>query len=156
MQDAQPPGAQVLKRAVDGAQRAVEAQRDGVDGHIAPAQVLVERARPHIGQRPRVSVGLGAGAHEVVRAAVDAHARCPEAVVGGDLTVQARGGGVDVAFDHQIELARRTLEQQVAHRAAHEVHAVARREGVQQPRAARVGAQHVDGIRRVAHSATRP
>ena len=36
------------------------------------------------------------------------------------------------------------------------MHAVARREGAQQPRAARVGAQHVDGSRRVAHSATLP
>ena len=77
MQHAQPPGAQVLERAVDRPQRAVEAQRDRVDGHVAAAQVLVERARPHVGQRARVGVGLGAGAHEVVGAVRRrARARC--------------------------------------------------------------------------------
>ena len=82
MQHAQPARREVLERAVDRVQRTVEAQGDRVDGHVAALQVLVEGARPHVGQRARVRVGLGAGAHEVVGAAVGAHARGPEAVVG--------------------------------------------------------------------------
>ena len=66
--------------------------------------------------------------------------------MGGDLAAQARGRGVDVALDDHVELAPRAPEQQVAHGPADEVHAVAGREGAQQPRAARVGAQHVEGI----------
>ena len=93
-----------------------------------------------------MGVGLGAGAHEVVRAAVDGDARGPEAVVGGDLAAEAIGGGVDVALDDHVELAPLAAEQQVAHGAADEVHAVAGREGAQQPRAARVDAQHVEGV----------
>ena len=45
---------------------AVEAEGHRVDGHVAAVQVLVEGARPDVGQRARVRVGLGAGAHEVV------------------------------------------------------------------------------------------
>ena len=66
--------------------------------------------------------------------------------MGGDVAAQARRGAVDVALDDQVELARRALQQQVAHGAADQVHALARREGAQQPRAARVGAQHVEGV----------
>jgi hypothetical protein len=70
---------------------------------------------------------------------------------------QARGGGVDVALDDEDQLARRALEQQVAHGPADEVHAVVRREGAQQPRAARVGAQRVESGRglRIAQSNAR-
>ena len=93
-----------------------------------------------------MGVALGAGAHEVEGAVADAHARGPEALVGGDLAAQARGRGVDVALDDQSSSRQRAPEQQVAHGPADEVHAVARREGAQQPRAARVGAQHVEGI----------
>ena len=109
-------------------------------------EVVVERAGPHVGQGARVGVALGAGAHEVEGALAGPHARGPEALVGGDLAPQARRGGVDVALDDHVELAPRASEQQVAHGPADQVHAVAGREGAQQPRAARVGAQHVEGV----------
>ena len=109
-------------------------------------QVVVERAGPHVGQRARVGVALGAGAHEVEGALADADARGPEALVGRDLASEARRRGVDVALDDDVELAPRAPQQQVAHSPADEVDPVARREGAQQPRAARVGAQHVEGI----------
>ena len=109
-------------------------------------EVVVERARPHVGQGAGVRVALGAGAYEVEGAVADRDARGPEALVGGDLAPQAAGGGVDVALDDHVELAPPAPQQQVAHGPADEVDAVAGREGVQQPRAARVGAQHVQGL----------
>jgi hypothetical protein len=66
--------------------------------------------------------------------------------VGRDLAPQARRGGVDVALDDHVELAPWAPQEQVAHGPADEVHAVAGREGVEQPRAARVGAQHVESV----------
>ena len=72
VQHAQHAGLEVLQGAVDGGQRPVQAQRHGVDGHVAAVQVVVERAGPHVGQRARVGVALGAGAHEVEGAVADA------------------------------------------------------------------------------------
>ena len=146
VEHAQHAGLEVLERALDGGQRPVQAQRHRVDRHVAAVEVVVERAGPHVGQGARVGVALGAGAHEVEGAVADADARGAEALVGGDLAAQARRGGVDVALDDDVELAPRAPEQQVAHGPADEVHALARREGAQQARAARVGAQHVEGV----------
>ena len=146
MQHAQDAGLEVREGAVDGGQRPVETQRDRVDRHVAAVEVVVEAARPDVGQGAGVRVALGAGAHEVEGAVADRHACGPEALVSGDLAAQACGGGVDVALDDHVELAPRAAEQEVAHGPADEVHAFAGREGVQQPRAARVDAQHVEGV----------
>jgi outer membrane protein assembly factor BamB len=100
-----------------------------------------------------VRVALGAGPHEVEGAVADAHARGPEAIVGGALAAEARRGGVDVALENEVELARRASQQEVADGAADEVHALVGREGVEQPRAAGIGAQDLEGLLRAAHGA---
>jgi hypothetical protein len=66
--------------------------------------------------------------------------------VRGDLAPQAVGRRVDVALDDDVQFAPPAAEEQVADRPADEMHAVAGREGAQQQRAARVDAQHIEGV----------
>ena len=83
MEDAQDARLEVLDRARDRAQRAVEAERHRVDGHVAAAEVLLQRGGLDLGQRARARVALAARAGEVDRAVAEQHARGAEAVVRG-------------------------------------------------------------------------
>ena len=119
----------------DRAQRAVEAERDRVDRHVAAAEVLLERARA----RPRAA-RPGAGSARA-RARARSNAQSPNstrAVPKRSCAVDrrrraARRAASSVALDDEVELARAAAEQQVADGAADDVDAVARRERAQQP-----------------------
>ena len=91
------------------------------------------------GSAPGRSVRLAARGGEVPAAIAVAHRRGAEALVRHARAArdQPRRERVDVALDDDVELARLAAEQQVAHGAADEVHALHARGRVEQPPAAR-------------------
>ena len=152
MQHAQDAGLEVLERAGHGADRAVEAERDRVDRHVAAAQVVLERRRLDVGQRARRGVALAPRAHEVVAAGPDDDEHRAEAIVGRHRAAEARGRVVDVALGDEVDLPRDALEEQVADRPADEMDAVSGPEAVERPRAAGQRAQRVEGLGGGAHA----
>ena len=123
MQDAQLPRGEVVERAADRAQLVAdvvrESHRDGVDGEVAPREVLVDARRAHLGQRAGARIRLGARAHDVDPPAVRRpHRRRAEpAVLLDDLAQRARHRR-DLALDGQIDVAHLRAELHVADRAA--------------------------------------
>ena len=123
VQDPQPAGPQVVEASmrVDDLAGLGERHRERVDGEVAPAQVLGEGRRAHLGQRPRVRVGLRAGAGDVDRAGRQVDRRGLEAVVDAgrrpERLDQPRGVGVD----DQVEVAHGPPQQGVADGAADQV-----------------------------------
>jgi hypothetical protein len=146
---------QILERSVHGVQARVEPERHGIHRDVAAAQVLVQRARPHVGQCARALVALGAGADEVQPAAVgERHRRRAEALVDADVgrpRRQAGDGGTEVAGDDEVELARRAPQQRVADRSAHHEDAVLGPVGAERVGAAGQRAKGFERLRRGPH-----
>ena len=128
VQDAQDARLEVLDRARDGAQLAVEAERHRVDGQVAAAEVLVERRGLDLGQRARAQVALararGRGRSRSRRAR---RGRCRSGRGRWPSPPRRASGAVEVALDDEVDLARAAAEQQVADGAADDVDAVAGR-----------------------------
>ena len=74
VEDRQPPGGEVVERAVDGDQltglRAGESECERVDREVTAAEVVVDPRGLDLRQRSGLRVALGAGAGEVVADAV--------------------------------------------------------------------------------------
>ncbi len=127
MEHAQRARREVLPRACVVGQLAVrEVQGDRVDGEVAAREVLRQRgAELDVGQRPGPLVALTAGSREVERGPRSLHRGRPEPLVRGHGAAQpfrrAARHGHRVALDHEVELVRRTAEQDVAHGAADHV-----------------------------------
>ena len=107
MEDAKEPGRQVGDAAerVEDLMRRRQRDRDRVDGEITAAEVLSDRGRRDVGQRPGVRVALGAGPGDVGGTAV------AERDDGGFEAVVAPGGqpegGEDrfeVALDGDVDV----------------------------------------------------
>ena len=130
----------------------VEAERHRVDGHVAAAEVLVERRGFDLRQRPGAQVALAPRAGEVDRAVAEHDAGGAEAVVGGGLPAEAGDRRLQVALHDEIDLPRAAAEEQVADGPAHDVDAVAGAERRERPSPARQGAQGVEGLVGVAHA----
>jgi hypothetical protein len=147
VQHAQHAGPQIGARARPLGERPVgDPQRDGVDGEVAPREVLLDRrARAHVRQRAGLRVGLRTSGHHVEGRRLRAHDGRAEAVVHHQLAPEPLGRVARdrdrVALDDHVELARDPPEHRVAHRAADDVHAGLPRERVQHRLRAR-GAGH--------------
>ncbi len=149
VQHAQPRGREVVEGVLGREQLATrQVERDRVDGHVAAAQVLVDRGGPHVRKRPRMQVGLRARGGEVPAAVAVAHGRGPEALMRGGDVAQRRRQRLDLALDDDVELARDAAEQEVAHGPADEVRARHAVGGVEQPTAAIQRAQLLEEIHR--------
>jgi hypothetical protein len=130
VEDPQAARVEVLLRVRRPGQVAVgRVPRDRVDGEVAPQQVLLER-RPelHLGQRARPRVALAPRAGQVEGVAAERHRGRAEALVLDDTSVDAPRDGHRVALHDEVELMRRTAEQNVADGAADHVHGVLARE----------------------------
>jgi hypothetical protein len=114
---------QVLDAAVRVEQGLVtgERMRHRVDREVAAAEVLGDSRRAHLGQRPRLRVGLGAGAGDVDLGVADHDDGRPEALVLGRRPSQRRDQGLDLAFDDDVEVEVRSADQPVADAAADDV-----------------------------------
>ena len=124
--------------------RGTEPDRQGVDGEIAAVEILFDGAPLHGGERGGVGVEFGPRRHEINerRQSLASFFRQIWGDGAPDFGIEQPLGGakpavladfaaelVDeraaqrdgVAFDHQIYIENRLVEQQVAHDAAHEV-----------------------------------
>ena len=130
VEDADQAGLQVVMaaaRVVEVAEIvARQADGHGVDGEVAAAQVLGQRRGLDAGQRPGLVVGLAAGGGQVEGTAAGAHGGGAESLVLAGIAAQRRGQlagrPARVALHRQVDVHRHLAEQQVAHRAAHQVH----------------------------------
>ena len=151
MQDAQHALVEVLERAGVGVERAQRGRSQGhgdrVDGEVAARQIVLQAARPHLRQRARRRVGLGAG-HDHVQAEVLGLDRGGAEALVLDLqrAVQPLGrracGAGRVALHHHVQVdGLRAPQEQVAHRSAHQVRARDVGEGIGHAGGARLRAQ---------------
>ena len=125
---------------------AAQADGDRVDGEVPPAQVLLQGRGLHLRQRARLGVGLPARGGQVEAQAVPGGDRGgAEALVPDSAAVEHVGqllGRADrVALDGQVQVEDLLVEQEVAHRAPHEVDRGQRHQQRQQPLHARDGPQ---------------
>ena len=103
-----------------------EANGHGVDGEVAPPQVLGQGSGLDPGERSGLVIGLAARGGQVEGPPPGAHGGRAEALVlagvasqrGGQLTRHPAG----VTLHGQVQVHRHPAQQQVAYRAAHEVH----------------------------------
>ena len=130
MQDADPAFLEVGQASagvVEVAQVvAAEGHGHGVEGEVAPAQVLVQGGGRDPRERSRLVVGLAPGGGEVERQPAATHAGGAEALVLAGPAVQALGQGArhraGVALHGEIEVHGVGAAQQVADGSAHQVH----------------------------------
>jgi hypothetical protein len=107
-----------------------QADGDRVDGEVPARQVLLLGSRAYVRQSPRYGVGLGAPGRDVDPAAIPFHERRAKTFVlvrarenpeaGAEITSEQRGGlrdGPPIAAYHNVQLARGSAQQQIAHRA---------------------------------------
>ena len=102
-----------------------ETQGHGVDGEVAPGEVLVEPGGLDHGQRARLRVDLAPGGGEVEQQAVGAYRGRAEALVLARLAAQALGERArhraGVALHRHVEVHGLRAAQQVAYRPAHQI-----------------------------------
>ena len=124
VEDPQPSGPQVVEAAVrvDDLAGLGQRHRERVDGEIAPAQVLGEGRRAHLGQRPGARVGLRSRPGDVDRAGRQVNRRGLEAVV--DAGASPPSASISLAaspVDDQVEVAHGPSQQGVADGSADQV-----------------------------------
>ncbi len=141
MQHPEAAGGQVLAGVVDHVQLPVEGAGDGVDGEVAPAEVLGQRGGTHVGQRPGRGVRLGPRPRDPDGEVPGPRLGGAEALVHVDDLAELGGQRRGVALDDEVEVADRPPEQGVAHRAADHPDAGTPAEGVEHAGHARLRAQ---------------
>src|SRR5581483_9414578 len=107
---------------VDQLRIARKGERHRVDREVAAGQVLRQGGGPDLGQGAGGRVGLAAGRGQVELELVGADPRGREALVRVDLAAQAPAELGGVALHDEVEVGSLPPEEEVAHRAAHQIH----------------------------------
>jgi hypothetical protein len=99
----------------------LQRHRHRVDGEVAPGEVLTQRRRLHLGQRPRTRIGLGARGGQVDLEVSQHGLGGSEALMLDHLTTQPPGDLRRVTLDHDVHVAAGAAQQQIPDRAPDEV-----------------------------------
>ena len=120
--------AQVLDAAVeveDLRAAVCQGQGQGVDGEVAAVEVVCDAPWRYVGESRGMGIGLPPGGDHVDAYALQRYRGGAEPGVDNDLTAKLNGHFPShlgtVALDHEVQIADRPAQEDVANGAAHEV-----------------------------------
>jgi hypothetical protein len=129
MEDAHTAGCKIVLAAMEvdefAGARTAQAERHRVDREIAASQIISKRSRSHSRQSARPRVRFCSRAREVQSHTDTFDYSRSEPSMADSSCVELSGKGLRhgdrVAFDDQIDVTHRNIEQEVSHCTAHKI-----------------------------------